>query len=504
MAYTAETIMADFKLPPFRHQLKEFEQHVESRARAKLWTMRTGKTKAAIDKACHLYNRGLIDGVLIFAPNGVHANWVEVEFPLHTWPGISVAGITWRSSVASAKAGNALSRARRAEWAAAQVAFWNRLKEFRTNRSLMVLALNSESMTRADVRRATSRFIKHRRVYVIFDESDDFGTPGSKRTKWARALAKRCVFREIDTGTVTATSPLQAWSQYELLEHGALGFDTYAAFKDRYAITEMVKRGGGNKYPKVTGFKHLDELRERMAQWSSVVLRDECTDMPKLVPGERTIQPTMEMAEAYAKLLDSFIIDLDEGRVSVGERAPRFAKLQQVFSGFVIDEGGKVHMIPGENPRLEQISLDVYRAPGKVIIWCQFQKDMDLVEARLRADGHEVATYHGRTKDKPGELQRFKTDPKVKALVGHAKSGGRGLDMSVASMIIWYSHTFSARMRLQAMERATKIGGRNIHVIDYIAPGPDKYIRKVITSRIDVQDSIAGTGLRKLLRSMKL
>lgn len=503
MMYTHALIGANFATDPYDHQMLEFESHAESKARAKLWTMRTGKTKAAIDKACHLYRRGLIDGVLIFAPNGVHANWLEVEFPIHTWPGVTTAGITWRSSIAGAKGGNQLGKAARAAWAIEQEAFWKRLSQFRTNPALMLLAMNSESMTRPDCRRVVSRFLKHRRVYVIFDESDDFGTPGSKRTKWARALAKRCPYREIDSGTAIDTSPLQAWSQFELLEHGALGFDTYALFKDRYAVVEKQRGKGGRSYPKVTGYQNTDELRERMAKWGSVVLRDEC-NMPRLIENVEPIVPTPEMREAYNALVDDFVIDLDAGRVNVGERAPRFQKLQQVFSGFLIDEAKRVHIIPGGNPRLDMIARDVYRAPGKVIVWCNFQKDMDLVEARLRAEGHEVATYHGRTKDKPAELARFKTDPKCKALIAHAKSGGRGIDLSVASRIIWYSHTFSARLRRQAMDRASKLGGRNIRVTDYEAPGPDKYIRKVIDSRIDIADSIAGAGLRDLLRSMRL
>lgn len=504
MKYTGQLIEARFKTAPYDHQFMEFESFVEEHARAKAWTMRTGKTKAAIDKACHLYKIGEIDGVLIFAPNGVHANWVEREVPVHSWPGVEYKCLTWRSSVAGSKGGNRLSKADRVEWAAQQAEWWSTLKTVRRDRRLMYLAINTESMTRKDVRKAAANFIKYRRVFVIFDESDDFGTPGSKRTKMARALARRCPYREIDSGTMLTGSPLAAFSQFELLEKGALGFSTYNEFKARYAIEEQ-QNFGLRKFNKVVGYKNEDELRERIARFTSVVLRED-TDMPDLVFDTAPIIPTEEQLRIYRDLYEDFRIAIENNEVSVGSRAPRFQKMQQVFSGFVKDESGKTVMIPGPNPRLEALVREVYLAPGKVVIWCAYQTDMDLVKAHLLAEGHKVVEYHGRVSDKvkSESLHSFRENRDIKALIGHTQSGGRGVDMSVASSIFNYSHTFKARLRVQALERATKIGGKNIRVLDFVAPGPDQRILKVTRERIDIADYIAGTGMKRFLEGLKL
>lgn len=503
--YTEALIGADFVLPPFNHQLEEFETNVEEPARALAWTMRTGKSKAAIDKACHLYKRGLIDGVMIFAPNGVHANWIDRELPTHVWPGIPTAAVVWRSKVGGSKAVKRIRKAERGAWEAERESWWKKLAEVRKSPALMWLAINSESMTRKDVRAAVARFTKYRRVLVIFDESDDFGTPGSIRTKMARPLQRRCPFRMILSGTMVTASPLAAFSQFELLEKGALGFEKFEDFKARYAITET-RNVGFRSFPKVVGFQNLDELRERMARFMSVVLREDCADMPALVLEERRIQPTEEQLRIYRELHRSFMVDIAENRVSVGERAPRLAKLQQVFSGFLIDEHKKRIIIPGANPRLDALSEELYLAPGKVIVWCQFQADMDLVRARALVDGHGVAEYHGRVSDeeKTNALRSFREDKGIGVFIAHARSGGRGQDFSVASSIIWYSHTFSSRLRQQAMERATKIGGKNIRVVDFLAPGPDEYIRNTTTNQINIADSLAGSGMRDFLRGIEL
>lgn len=495
----------DFKTEPRLHQLRECEEHGDAEARAMLWTMRTGKSKAAIDRAFYLFERGLIDAVLIIAPNGVHANWVERELALHAWDSVSWSALTWRSKVASAKGGNRLSPVKTVDWMIEREQWYTSLKNGLKNRELFFLSIATETMTRKDVRQAVARLLRRRRVFLIVDECDDFGTPGSTRTKMARSLRARCPYRVIMSGTSLDANPLAAFSQFEILEKAALGFERYDDFKAHFAEYETVTTRGGHKFPKLVRFKNLDELRERIAAWSSVVLRDDVA-MSELIEESIHIDPTPEQLLAYETLRESFILDLEEGAVSVGERAPRFQKMQQVFSGFVNDEYKSRKLLNGANPRLDTTAHQCFIAPGKFIVWCEFQADIDLLTERLRKDGMNVVQYHGRItdKEKSANLRAFTNDEGIDGLLGQWQAGGRGLDMSVASTIVNHSHTFKARLRKQARERASKVGGGPVRVIDIIAPGPDRYILKTTNSRIDVADSVAGRGLKRLLEDMAL
>jgi Mesyanzhinovviridae DNA helicase len=495
----ADVLAADFRLPPFEHQLKEFEDYCDAEARAYAWTMRTGKTKEAIDKACHLYaRRHKIDGVLIFAPNGVHANWIEKELPKHKWRGVRTNCLTWRSSE--------LSQVTKGKFDPVVKAWVAELRKAKHTPDLMVLAVPTESMHRKDVRGAIKYFMERRRFLVIFDESDDWGVPGTKRTLMARAIAKRAAFRIIMSGTMLTGSPLAAFSQFELLKPGALGFTTHEQFKDRYCDVEMARGKGGQRFPKVVGFKNMPELQARMAKYMSVVRREDVKDMPDLIVERREFDGTPEQLRVYRELHDSIMTEIADRSVSIGELAPKIQKLQQVFSGFVIDQYRQLHRIPGPNPRLQLLRDEVYTAPGKVVIWCHFQEDIDNVCAALRLEGYEVAEYHGRVSDKgkSESLQRFRTHRDCKALVGHAQSCGRGQDFAVASEIIWYSHTFKARYREQAMDRATEIGGNNVQVRDLVGPGPDRYILKTTAGRIDMNNFLTGDSMKQLLRSLAL
>lgn len=494
----------DFKTPPRMTQLRECETYGDAEARAMAWTMRSGKSKTAIDRAFYLYNRGLIDAVLVIAPNGVHINWAERELPLHAWDDVAWSVLAWRSKVVSAKAGNRLSADKTKAWLIERTQWIEDLKTGLKNSPLFFLSIATETMTRKDVRQIVARFLRRRRVFLIVDECDDFGTPGSTRTKMIRALARRCPYRLIMSGTMLDSNPLAAFSQFEILQKGALGFETYDRFKDHYAEYETAYTAHG-KYPKFVRFKRLDELRERIAQWTSVVTPE---DAGILEPIAESIhfEATDEQRAIYEQLRESFIVDLEEGRIDVGERAPRFQKMQQVFSGFVNDEFKSRNLIKGANPRLDATAHQCFLAPGKFIVWCEFQADVDFVTERLARDGMVVVPYHGRTPDaeKLANLRAFNSDSSIDGLVGQWQTGGRGLDMSVASTIVNHSHTFKARIRRQASARASKVGGGPVRLIDIVGPGPDHHILKTTNNRINVADSVAGSGLKRLLEGMTI
>lgn len=485
-------LTAEFKTEPFLHQLREFELSADMPERALIWTMRTGKTKVIIDTACHLYSVAkTIDAVLVIAPNGVHENWATRELSKHHWDGISYSTFFWRTEESKSKD--------------YQARFATALQD---KTQLQWFCMASQTMTRDDVRKFIKRIVNRRKVLVIFDESQDFRTPGSKRTSMARALSKKCLYKRILSGTPVDNSPLHAWSQYELLQPGALGFSTFGDFKDHFAVYTSKQTKGGRSYPVLDFFRNLDELRDSMAPFTSVVLREDCPDLPELVLSTIDIELTETQIRIYKDLVKHFETEVNGELISIGEFTTKMVKLQQVVSGYVKDEYGEVRVIDGPNPRLEALLREVYLSSGRVIIWCQFRHDIDLVVEALRNAGREVVEYHGRISADEKQRVREVMSPEAGEygpdLVGQAQSGGSGLDFSAASKIIWYSHTFDAIVRGQADERATAVGGANIPVINLVAPGVDEYILETTTNKISVADKISRQGLKSAIEALKL
>ena len=489
--------MADypFRMPPMAHQWKEFIEHKDDDARALLWTMRTGKTKSTLDLACYRWAKGDIQAVLVIAPNGVHCNWVRRQLPQHMWETVPYVAHAWQAS-----------ESHKPEHAASL----ERVLSCR-GETLAVLAVNSESIIHDKPAKIIARFLRRHqgKCMLVVAESHDFRSPGSKRTKRARSLKRYCRVRRILTGTAVSNSPLAAYSQFELLDDHALGFENFADFEGHFAYYVQERTKGGRSYERLDHYRNLDDLQGRMARWASVVLREDVDDMPDLVMDERTVVLPEAQMKAYRTLLKEMIVELEDGgEVEAIDGGARLVKLQQMLGGFVVDVDGQVRELVSdeENPRLQAMLDEVRSSDGKAIVWCKYREDIRRVVRALAADGIRCVEYHGAVHSQAKRQQAiddFNNDPSVRIFVGQPKAGGQGLDLSAADLILWYSHTFDLIERDQANERATQIGGKTVTIKDFVTPGTvDEYILANLNEKRAVSESLAGRGLRDRLLAL--
>lgn len=307
------------------HQEKEFKEHANSRSRALIWPMRSGKSRALIDVASVQFKRGAILGAIIIAPNGVHLNWARNEIP--KWSSARGRVFAWETTK---------QRVKEPQWRA-----------FLRYEGPRWLCVNMDALIRSDCRTAIREFLRaiDHQFFLGVSEAHHFGRPGAKRTHYLRSLAWHANFVRTETGTPILTGPLRAFSQYEVLAPGALGFETFKEFKENYAEVEKARRGS-RSYEKIARYKNLDQLKRKIAQWSSLVLREELGDMPSLIRTERPVVMSEAQRVAYVEMVKRHLLEVGEEPVTAKDGGPRMMKLQQILSGFVADtERGIIHTI---------------------------------------------------------------------------------------------------------------------------------------------------------------
>lgn len=471
------------------HQDKEYRIGRDKRARALLWPMRSGKSKACIDKMCYQFSKGNIEGGLILAPNGVHLNWIKNEIPKWSWPQLGMpAGFAWSTPK---------------RFDAEQLHLFNSMLE---HHGPKWMAVNMEALKHPDNQDAVRKFIlsTHRKFMLIVSESHHFGRPGSRRSYWARSLSRSAAFRTIESGTAILNSPLKAFSQYDILNRGALGFQKYQDFERFHVSYVRDKRHNGREFFKVDKYEHMDELRANLAKWSSVVLREELRGMPNLI---RTVRPVVMsdlQRDAYLQMVEHHLAEIGDMRIETPDGGARVQKLQQITHGYVMHEGEIITIDPNPpiyDALMEQIDGTL---PGKSLVWCRYREDIRRVVAYLDHNGYRghILEYHGGISTDRREATRFafQTDPKWLVCVGQPAAGGEGLDFSAADAVIYFSAVPNATMMTQSEERATLIGGKPIASVRITTPGTvNDRIWDIVDDRVTLADSVSGRGLRDLL-----
>jgi len=153
----------------------------------------------------------------VVAPNGVHVNWVRNEIPKHaTVP--TKTGV-WISKYAEKSTDEILSATLNPE------------------DHLVWVCFNMEVIIKDKVLNFYTQLCRQHKIMLVVDESHHFGKPGSKRTRRIRGMARKAQYRRILSGTAAEDSPLQLFSQFEILDKGALGHTSLNSFAAEYAIT---------------------------------------------------------------------------------------------------------------------------------------------------------------------------------------------------------------------------------------------------------------------------
>jgi len=450
--------VTDYKFggpPPMDHQRRCFLLSRDVPAFAILMEQGTGKTKVVIDTACWLHSRGKITQALVIAPNSVKTNWVTDELPLHTPDYVRYKAVYWRPGATG-------------DHARALAEVFDPAPD---DTRLRWLVMNVEALSTTRGFEAAARFLKTGPTLLTVDESSRIKSPGATRTRNIVKLGRLAPYRRICSGMPITQGPLDYYTQFKFLDPNILGFGSFYAYRNHYAIM------GGFSNHEILGYAHLDELQRLVEPYSFRVLREDCLDLPPKIYQKLTVDAAPEQGRIYRQMRDEMMAELaGQPRITVTMVLTQLLRLQQIVGGFVplervlVGENGipvkypaGVQPIPGPNPKLEALTDFVGDLPGKVIIWARFRAELDLIATALRtACGPDtVVEFHGGV-DEEGRITARTAfqDPgsAVRFFVGQTETGGLGLTLTQAKTVIYYSNSFSLESRAQSEDRAHRIG----------------------------------------------
>jgi SNF2 family DNA or RNA helicase len=473
-----------FKTKPYAHQITALEKSWNKAHFAYFMEMGTGKSKVLIDNIAMLYDKGKINGALIVAPKGVYQNWFDIEIPNHMPTHIEKKMVLWKASFM--KGNEIVSKEVDAL--------------FETGTDLHILVMNVEALSTKNGVTFANKFLSCHETLMAIDESTTIKNPDAIRTRSIVQLGRSAKYRRILTGSPVTKSPLDLYKQCEFLNEGLLDYTSYYAFKSRYSVLRTANFGG-RSVQIVVGYKNLDELSERIEQFSYRVLKEDCLDLPSYSFTKRIIQLSKEQQKIYQSMKQLALAQQNGKLMTTATALVQLMRLHQITCGHFKSDDGTIQKI--KNERLDALMDILSEVENKAVIWAHYKYDIEvIVEAIKKEYGPDsYVTYYG---DTPSEIRQnniklFQDEnSKVRFLIGTPQTGGYGITLTAGNVMIYYSNGYDLEKRTQSEARINRAGQkRKMTYIDIIAEDTvDEKIVDALRKKIDIASKVMGEELK--------
>ncbi len=500
-----------FHRQPRDYQLASFERARDAEFWLHNWDPRTGKTKIILDTFEYSYGLGRVNALVVIAyPADVHLIWRD-EAPKDLSPEFYARTrlLVWRS-------GKMKTRQAQEDLAALLM-----------HEGPAILTLNCEAILTETAWGYLRKFFAKHRVMLVVDE--DWATRWSARTKRLLAMGrgKTTLMRRLISGTPADEGPENLYFPTTFLKPGCLGFTSPLAFRNRYVSYEqeevapgvLVRKRGynrrtGTEFDIPNGYQNLDELHERLAEFSDRVRREGSNK----VYAPRYFTMTDKQRRVYDQLRDEYTAELSTGPVPVAHVLTRMTRLQAIARNFYPPErvgrpctacactgymeggdecekcGGlgalvdwtKLERIDDRNPAADALVEELRLSRRPFLIWCRFVQDVEDALAVARTIYPRTARYDRTVAraEREESYHRFRAG-ELDGIVATECSGlSRGHDCSRAKLVVYYSNEWGLRNRRQSEDRGESMDRTEwTDIVDLIAT--DTRDLDVITSLRD-------------------
>ena len=469
-----------FKTKPYKHQLTALKKSWNKENFAYFMEMGTGKTKVLIDNLAMLYDKGKVDGALIIAPKGVVKTWYEQELPTHLADHIDNVTVLWQANITKG-----------------QQEKLNSVLQNET--SLHILIMNVEALSTDKGVNFARKFLLSHNTLMAIDESTTIKNPSAKRTKNIILLGKYAKYRRIMTGSPITKNPLDLYSQCEFLDPWLLDFASYYAFRNRYAEMKTM-HVRGRSIQVVNKFRNLSELSDTVKTFSDRVLKEDCLDLPPKNWIKRHIILTADQRKIYEQMKKHALATLNGKVTTTMTVLTQLMRLHQITCGHFTADDGTTQLIP--NNRITELMNILEETDGKVIIWANYQRDVNLIIKNVvdKYGEDSIVDYYGLTpqEDRQDNIRKFQNGPECRFLIGTPQTGGYGITLTKANTVVYFSNGYDLEKRLQSEDRAHRIGQKkNVTYIDLICEDTvDEKIVEALRKKINIASEVLGEELR--------
>lgn len=453
---------------PFAVQTQAIAKAFNKRGWGHFLEQGLGKTSVALAEFMHYLKEDAIDVAVIVAPPTLLLNWQKEarEF------GVPYEVVVWDS--------------KKKDPIAARVAALVRL------RKPFLFAINYESVI-ASGGDVVETIVEARRTMLIVDESISVKNPTSARSKKLRAIAPDCAMVRILSGAPVTQGVQDLWAQLRLL--GALDKMNYYAYRNHFC------QMGGYMGKQIIGPREdtAGQLTETLARWSWRAEKKDWTDIPEKLFTQRWCKLEKKQQVAYDRMMSDFMLMMQgDEEVTADMVLTQMAKLQQITSGFVYDDAGKVHWLveDDENPKLQALLAFLEETGNKTLIFAYHKPTVEMLRRALPESRTAFMIGQMLPSEFESEKARFNEDSNVDygvcqinaAMYGHTLLGTADRPCHTS---VFFENVYSLNARTQSEDRNHRHGQKNnVLYADIIASNMDELAIAALVHKRNIADTV--------------
>ena len=333
--------------------------------------------------------------------------------------------------------------------------------------------------------------VSRRKCYIVCDESHRIKNPKAKSTKASIALFDLARVKRVMTGTPMANNVVDLWSQMRCIGHNGIHRNPYT-WRNRYGVM------GGWMGKVVVGVQRETELKD---------LIDSCAFQAKKKEWMSTLPPkayytldyemNADQKAAYKKIYNDRFMVVDGQEITAQIVLTAMMKMQQITSGFMMDDTGKiVDLVGSKNPKLDAVAEALEDIKGKVILFAHYRHTIDMLYSRFGANA--VVIKGGMDKKTIEEVKKaFNTTDSVKYLIAQTSTAKEGLTLLGTEKVpchttIFVENTYSLIDRTQAEDRNHRHGqvAEQVSYYDLVGSKVESRIISALQNKRDLVKSV--------------
>ena len=175
-------------------------------------------------------------------------------------------------------------------------------------------------------------------------------------------------------------------------------------------------------------------------------------------------------------------------------------RLHQITCGYFKSREGEILSV--KNKRLDALVDICEDTDQKIIIWSTYVYNIEQINRELikKFGAESVVTFYGATssESRTEAIKRFQNDPKCRFFIGNPSTGGMGITLTAAGIVVYFSNSYNAEHRVQSEDRAHRIGqNQKVTYIDFVA---EKTIDEKILQALDTKFRLSAKTLGEVVR----